>query len=299
MNVRKVKHTGMSEASAAVVVAGDRFLVCGDEAPLFMTYRAFQPGAALHSQDFTKVLGLEEDKGADIESVTHMNGRLVWTGSHARSKTGKNRPDWKRLFGTSHPAINAKVKLDGKAYRELVNQFPKPLRDAAALAPNDGGLNIEALTGSDDGMRLLVGLRGPLSPSGKAILLPVENPGPLLAGNADAVLGSPIELALDGLGIRDIQYWSKKGVYLIIGGGSVDGGPFQLYAWREKEKPRRILDLTNLMKEQELNPNQASPEAVLIHESSGIVQLLFDEGDRPDSETNPFFTSLTLEHIDV
>jgi hypothetical protein len=105
---------------------------------------------------------------------------------------------------------------------------------AAATAPKTpGAKNIEALAYSPAG-ELWIGFRSPVV-GGKALLLPVLNPGEMLdTVGTRAQLGTPQWMDLGGLGLRDML-WHPDGTSVLLLAGPVDGGEgFALFTWTGK-----------------------------------------------------------------
>lgn len=73
-------------------------------------------------------------------------------------------------------------------------------------------------------------------------MVPLKNPQEVITGNEKPKLGKPILLALNGQGIRSIEYSDAKGAYFIIAGPYNDNGAFQLYQWsgNSSEAPELI-----------------------------------------------------------
>jgi hypothetical protein len=144
---------------------------------------------------------------------------------------------------------------------------------AASLLPPKArnGLNIEALCATPDN-QLLIGFRNPI-PGGRALLVPLLNPEGLISGER-ARFGSPVQLDLGGLGIRDMAY--VQGRYLIIAGPYDSGGKSKLYSWAGG------LSAPKHLKEIDLKGFNA--EALIAYpDKVNEVQLLSDDGSRQTS----------------
>ena len=106
---------------------------------------------------------------------------------------------------------NVTVIPIGRPYTKLVEDMAQApalqkydLESASTKAPEDkGGLNIEGLAATPQGT-LMIGFRNPI-PDGKAFIVPLNNPQKIVEGER-AKLGTPIELSLNGLGVRSIEY---------------------------------------------------------------------------------------------
>lgn len=115
----------------------------------------------------------------------------------------------------------------------LATNVPE-LQAAASLPYDQGGINIEGIAWDPVHERLLLGLRSPVA-SGKALLVPLKlkDPrGPFSTANLVAP-GPAIQVALGGLGIRDIEYDTRAGVFVIIAGSTAQGEAkeFTLFEW--------------------------------------------------------------------
>src|SRR5689334_17038771 len=197
-----VIYYGMCDASAAVALGTNFFVVANDEDNALRVYRRHPgalPAATVDLSRFLSVKGKSPE--TDIEGAAQVGNRIYWITSHGRNARGKDSPDRHRFFATDVIVSPDEVKLIpvGRPYTHLLLDFALDARlrrfgliPASRVAPKEyGGLNIEGLTSMPDGA-LLLGFRNPI-PAGKALLLPLLNPGGLLAGET-ARLGEAIEL---------------------------------------------------------------------------------------------------------
>lgn len=85
--------SGTCDASAAVFVRPGLLLVAGDEDNVLRLYQwpgpPFRPILRFPLDQW--IVADPDHPEADLEAVTWLNGRLVWAGSHGRSKEGKFR----------------------------------------------------------------------------------------------------------------------------------------------------------------------------------------------------------------
>jgi hypothetical protein len=286
------KHFGMCDASAAVPVGHAMFVVANDEDNKLRVYRRDISGDPLPvyerkdsrksvpSVDLSSFLKIDsKHPEADIEGATRVKDRIYWITSHGRNKNGKPRPNRQRLFATEVKVLGDKITIApiGKPYRNLlkdlitspeINEYQ--LAGAAERPPEEeGGLSIEGLSATPEGT-LLIGFRNP-TPSGKALLVPLENPAQVVDGKA-AKFGKPISLSLGGRGIRSIEYFQARDKYLIIAGPHADEGDFRLYQWSGSisEQPEWI---------EGVNLSGFHPEALIIYPGEHTtVQFLSDDG---------------------
>jgi hypothetical protein len=291
-------YTGMSDGSAAIALDENTFVVASDERNTsnenrLGIYRANQDGAQVNSISLGAALIPDPDKEADIEGAARIGKRVYWIASHGRDKEGKLKPARHRFFATEIEGQGGeiKVRLAGtagpfKAYTKLLGDMLNDPKLAALelkalnekpLAPEKGGINIEGLSATRDN-KLLIGFRSPLR-AGKALLVPLENPDALVEEKEGvvAIFGAPVELDLEGLGVRDMQYWKEKDIYLILAGSVDAGGVFKLFTWTGKpdQKPELIKGAAG----KSLDLSCFNPEAIVTYPNSNVFQLLSDDGD--------------------
>jgi hypothetical protein len=229
---------GACDASAALQVSGDLFVVANDEDNLLRFYRFSQPGPPLQTFDlkpwFTTKKKAPE---ADLEAAAQLGDTIFFITSHGRNAAGKPAPARQRLFALTLTETNgvAIVQRVGRIYTNLVADLatdvryaPFELGDAAELAPKaTGGFNIEALAVTPEGT-LLIGFRNPI-PQGRALLAHLLNPRETIAGQP-AKFGPPLQLDLGGLGLRDLCP-ATNGYYLVAGPASGGQGASRLFFW--------------------------------------------------------------------
>ena len=273
-----LQYSGMCDASGAVAVGPNLFVVANDEDNILRLYRANQPGRPVKEFDFNGFLEVRgKSLEADLEGAARIGDRAFWIGSHGRNSNSKERLNRHRLFATDIGFTNGEVSLTpvGKPYKRLLEdllgdarfaQFQ--LEEASRRAPKEpGALNIEGLSATPQG-QLLIGFRSPIR-AGKALLIPLLNPNEITQGQP-ARFDSAVELDLDGLGIRDIACYG--GTYLVLAGAFDGGKHFRLYRWAGPgAKPER-LRVDHL--------NDYHPEALVIYPQLGLqeVQVLSDDG---------------------
>jgi hypothetical protein len=267
-------YRGLCDASAAVALDKDHFVVADDELNVMHVYKRDQPDSVAQV-DLSSFLGTKPDKESDIEGATAIGNKIFWISSHGTNKDGKVQDRRRRLFATEVVAGPVPtVRAVGKPYSRLIEdlsadpRFTKyGLPDAATKPPKTkGALNIEGLADTVDG-KLLIGFRNPL-PGDKALVITIENPQDAIAGAA-AKLGEPIEIKLGGRGIRSFE---RVGTTYLIVAGPIDGkGSFDLYRWSgdAKDDPTIVANagLSGL-----------NPEALFAIPGSAEVQILSDDG---------------------
>jgi hypothetical protein len=241
------EYVGMCDASAAVAVSKNMFIVANDEDNVLRIYKTDKTDEPVSTFDLASFLEPQPaGKEADLEGATLVGDRIYWISSHGNKKDGSSDPNRRRLFATDVKVEGDQVTITpvGAPYRDLVTDLAEAptLKDfrlgqaaAAGKAPEDeGGLNIEGLCARKDGKMLLTGFRNPI-PGGKALLVPLENPEEVVGRPKNerktAKLGAPILLDLGGLGIRSIVFCDACDTYIIVAGPYNDGDDFKLYEW--------------------------------------------------------------------
>ncbi|MFC1633848.1 DUF3616 domain-containing protein [Planctomycetota bacterium] len=292
---------GASDASAAVAVNENTFLVADDENNVLRLYSAAEAGLPICSYDMTAFLDIDpEHPETDIEGATKIGRRIYWITSHGRNKNGKLRPNRYRFFATDIDVENTNVTIRpvGKPYKSLVHDLLKKKttrglgldkatrlnaanlkkKDREKLAPKREGLNIEGLCASADGKTLYIGFRNPrpmnrLTRRGEALVVPLLNPDRVVEAGEAPVFGEPMLWDLRGLGIRSMEYSSFHKAYFIIAGEADESDEFALYRWSgdKESKPIRVKKLT-------VEAHRFGPESLIPFEGSSRLLLLSDDG---------------------
>ena len=245
-NTAALYFSGACDASAAVALNEDLFVVANDEDNILRVYSRFRPGPPVSQVDLTPFLRPEaKSEESDLEGAAQLGDRIYWITSHGRNAKGQEAEARHRFFATTGTVTNGRAKLHaiGNFYSHLLDDMLADVRladfdlqYAARLAPKaSGALNIEGLTATPDG-HLLIGFRNPV-PKGRALLLPLLNPDDLIHGKK-AKFGVPITLDLGGLGIRGISWW--RDAYFIIAGSTDGEGECRLYRWMPGRPPECI-----------------------------------------------------------
>ncbi|RKG87672.1 DUF3616 domain-containing protein [Corallococcus terminator] len=268
---------GSCDASGAVELGGDLFMVADDEDNILRLYDARKGGRPLKTVDLSPSLELPVKKKppeTDIEAGSRLGNLAFWLTSHGRNSSGKKQPARLRFFATN--ASDAEhVQLIGQPYTQLLEDLlaeprlaPYGLVDAEPLPPKQaGGLNIEGLTAMLDAPGMLIGFRSPLT-QGKALVVPLLNPEAVVREGVSARFGAPRLLDLGGLGIRSLSSW--RGRYLITAGATGSEARSRLFTWKggdDRPVPVESVDLSRL-----------NPEAFFTPDTSDEVLLLSDDG---------------------
>jgi Protein of unknown function (DUF3616) len=282
------EYYGTCEASAAVAVGRDHFLVADDQDSVIRLYARNNPKPIME-QDFSADLGIapgEKDlkkRKTDIEAVAAIGKRVYWLTSHAGTW------EWgRRFFATDMvgQGADSKLKFVG-VYKDLRTDLnDSEFADAYGLKNDNaddpakpGGFNIEGLAAMPEG-KLLIGFRNPI-PENKALIVRFDNPDEVLTHqdakpSAKARFGKAYLVDLDGLGIRSLERIGTS--YLIVAGSYLDCPCLSVRLWSgvDGQKPR-VVPLPVLAD----TALDFRPEAMFVIPRSNRVQLLSDDGDVP------------------
>ncbi|MEV0844639.1 DUF3616 domain-containing protein [Streptomyces sp. NPDC049954] len=253
--------TGASDASAAVDVGGGYLVVANDEDNTLRLYNGSVSGAPVKTWDMSGKLGA--DKEADIEGGTRVGDTIYWTGSLGNNKDGEYKADRNTVFTTKVSGSGATTSLSfTSAYHKLRDDlvaWDKSHDDrygfAAATAKGKvpksvDGFNVEGLEFAPGSTTTAyLGFRAPLTPAvtgGKALLVPVTNMDKVVTGTK-AAFGTPVELDLGGLSVRDIRKNAADEYLILAGSWAADDNsdPYALYRWDgvPGHAPVKALDL--------------------------------------------------------
>ena len=295
----------IADASAAVALAPDLFVVADDETNKLRVYDMNNPGfGAIADAKIGDFLNIDPcHPETDIEGATWFNGRIFWITSHGRNADGKYWYSRYQFFATTVTleGNELKVAVDGN-YTNLIDDliaydsvYNLGLADAIGvvdghidtndipdLAPKDKGLNIEGLSAAADGSSMLIGFRNPRpKPEDKklGLIIRLNNPEAVVLSGEVPDFSPPLAVDLDGFGIRSIEYSHTLGQYLIIAGSQKSGS----------EKPLQTLYkyhmATGLLTKMADFPF-ITPEAMFQFPGNNDIHLLSDDGalliDTPD-----------------
>jgi hypothetical protein len=269
---------GICDASGAAGLPGGVIAVADDEdnrLRLFDVVRGGPPVRVIDTRGhFAGMPGASDEM--DLEGAATVGSRVYWIASHGRKKSGKRAPSRLNLFASDvTDGEGERLAFVGRPYMDLLpHMIADPrlrrydLAAAAERAPDrPGGLNIEGLTDTSEG-HLLLGFRNPV-PRGRALLVRITNPGALVERGSVPRFGPPVELNLEGRGIRTVASWD--GAYWMVGGSIADPTvPSRLYRWDGVRAPVWIdsIDLGDL-----------NVEAIATVELKGVTRLLLISDD--------------------
>ncbi|MEU9091366.1 hypothetical protein [Streptomyces sp. NPDC048428] len=254
--------TGSSDASAAVDVGGGYLVVADDESNTLRLYDSSISGAPVRTWDVASKLGVSKE--IDIEGAARVGNTIYWTGSLGNNKDGEYKADRNTVFTTTVNGSGSATQLTvGGSYKKLRddlvawdkangNRYGFAAGTADGEAPKQiDGFNIEGLEFAPGSTTTAyVGFRAPLVPpkeGGKALIVPVTNFDKVAGSGAKATIGTPIELDLGGLSIRDIRKNSADQYLIVAGSWAADDNsdPYALYSWDgiAGHAPQKRLDL--------------------------------------------------------
>ena len=282
-------HIGICDASAAVAVSANAFVVANDEKNHLHVYAKHKDGEAIQTfgkKELKNFLEIEEwGDEIDTEGAARVGDRIYWITSHGRNKSAKFKDERHRLFATRIAANSGEFELVvvGKPYHRLLKDMWIYLKNhhtdvhetlivAEPKAPKKGGINIEGLAARPDGS-LIIGFRSPVRDQ-RAILIGIKNPDAVVDYGAIPIFSDPILLDLCGRGIRSIEYWHQKDSFLIVAGPIGNGSSFQLWVWSGSAAatPKLLTEWTD---------EHRAAEALFVYPLGNKVQILKDEGSRP------------------
>lgn len=278
----ELQHYEICDASGAIAIGEQHFAVANDEDNILRVYRADSSGKPVAYIDINSYFDNNpKKKEVDLEDAAQLDELIYWITSHGRNKKGTSKPERHQLFANKlSNSDEMTFEQVGHSYTQLVlKDMAKDkrlkkyhLKKAKKLAPKKkGGLNIEGLVITPN-QELLIGFRNPV-PQGNALLLPLKNPSDLVKKKGThAIFGKPIELDLDGLGIRSIEYWKLKNQYIIVAGAYDGSDQFALYQWSGLDQTPHLIKGIDL-------PSNFHPEGILFYpDQNNQFQLFSDDG---------------------
>ena len=252
----EIRYFGLCDGSAVARLNDGNLIVANDENNVITTYppTGGQPISqvnlnkiAIKNPSLLVLPDSDKETGApkeiDIEAGVRVDNKIWWIGSHGLNKKAKVHPNRRTFFATNQPTsdlldlsvIEGRTNLIDSllANPSVLEALPADIRDRP---PKKGGLNIEGLAQSEDG--LLVGFRAPLDgdapTKGRAYIVEIRE-----SKSGEFETAKHWKLDLEDRGIRDIARNSKG--YLIIAGPVETGGQFALYSWDGENEGTTLL----------------------------------------------------------
>ncbi len=288
---------GISDASAAVAIDENHFIVADDEGNRLCIYDSRNNGSfPVAEPNIGCFLHLDPcQPEADIEGATWFNNKIFWITSHGRNKDGQYWYSRYQFFATTVTRIGGQIQVmvNGN-YTHLIDDliaydsiWKLGLADAIGvddghidprqipeLAPKQKGLNIEGLSTTADGKAILIGFRNPqpeVEGVKKALIIKLNNPEAVVLSGAKPDFDPPILLDLDNFGIRSIEYSPSLGQYVVIAGShkSEADEPLQiLYSYEMTTGSLTVIDYFSIL----------TPEAMFQFPDTNDLYILSDDG---------------------
>jgi hypothetical protein len=287
----------VADASAAVAIDPNLFIVADDENNNLRVYNRLNPGsrpiADPNISDFLNIDWAHPE--ADIEGATWLGDRIFWITSHGRNRYGEYWLSRYNFFATSISVNepNITITVDGN-YSNLIDDLIAydsvhnlGLADAIGvsnghidesqipqLAPKAQGLNIEGLCAVPDSNSVLIGFRNPQPSVGdpnRALIIPLHNPEGVVLNGSLPDFGEPILLDFGGFGIRSMEYSPTLGEYLVIAGSHKASA----------EEPLQILYKYNMTTETLTRLDDfeiITPEGLFQFPASSDIYMVSDDG---------------------
>jgi pSer/pThr/pTyr-binding forkhead associated (FHA) protein len=215
---------------------------------------------------------------ADMEGIAYGDGYFYVTGSQGDPKGGDQNAIARFKFDPAGQTIQGTQVIPN--LRQFLLENVSELKGQGDAKGKEGGLNIEGLAWDPrtDVKRLLLGLRSPQL-NGQALIVAIkliDPSGPFSMDNLQLAEPRAIQLELEGLGIRDIQYDIRLQAFLVIAGAPAHGETklgFKLWEWSGDTSPsdsklQKVSDLDTAM----------HPEGV-THLVLGGREFIFIVGD--------------------
>ena len=212
-------------------------------------------------------LGVSVD---DPEGITSDGTYFYVVGSQSSEKAGDRNALVRFAFDAgSQTAKNAETMTNLRDF--LITNLPELNTGKKA---SEGGLNIEGIAWDFKRGRWLLGLRSPLSKDGNAMVAAIKlrNPsGPFSIDNLQLAEPNLIQLKLNGLGIRDINFDPESNSFMIISGAPEHMEKTQFTLWEWSGEPTGSESALRSL--QDLDP-KLKPEGI-THVDLGGKKFLF------------------------
>lgn len=279
--------TGIFEPSAILELPDGRFLVAEDEKEHPFALVTRQPDGTIRSvaleidsQDVGKLddlEGLTLDSGGNFFAITSHSRTGKGEEKKSRDKLVRFRIDGNRMVS---PLVLTNLKT------ALVAAHPV-LAEAAAVpdVKADGGLNIEAIEMTSDGLHLWIGFRSPLQ-DGQAILARVDNPANAFDAGAELHISpSLVTLNLGGHGLRALSWIPALSGYLLVSGPvAKKQAQFQLWFWSGiAGEPPKLAEVAGLAG---FEHTEGVTQATI--DGQPKIVIVSDDGDRAEGRPARF-----------
>jgi len=297
-------------ASEVVALADSRFLFCDNNvSDALFEFRLDAKGALDGPIRRRRIEGLAPGAIDDIEGlevVARRGRRFIFATSslclkprrksrRRKSKRGKvvaAREAMLRIAMGPRDRLRAEIIPDFRPW--LIDRVTS-LKKAATYLPDDGGLNVEALSWDARTESLLVGLRTPLQ-AGRPVLLrvrPRKFDGPWTLDNLELLDPLPLVIPKEHgeLGIRSMSLDQATGISLITLGNSTSASkaPFRLYSWDGNQRGElryyeRVRFHRRMKVEGVTRGTIGGRNAVIFVDDGGGYQFLWADDERLEAE---------------
>jgi len=217
--------SGVCRVGDSIVVASDE-----DSNALWMVDRDLVTATRI------KIKGAKWD---DVEDLTPVDDRrfFVMT-SHARTKSGKRKPEREQLLLLTKSGDKVEVSRSWSLREAIISALEKHVSDEIELetvesqSPESGGLNAEGAV--YHGGAIYIGLRSPITTRSEGLLLKIANAKAMLEG-ATPQINEVYRLPLVKRGIRGL---TAQGTELLVLAGTPDDTDktFSLFRWSQTAK---------------------------------------------------------------
>ena len=229
----------------------------------------------------------------DPEGITYGGGFFYVMGSQSNPAGGPRNALARFALDSSNGTVRGKTEVIETLREFLLSTVPE-LKDYSDKSADAGGLNIEGVSWDPNHERLLLGLRSPVI-GGNALIVPIKlrDPrGEFSRENLHLAEAHAIQISLEGLGVRDIQYDSRLKSFLIISGAPQhhEKTGFKLWEWNgdadqtsEQNRPREEALLDKLMKPEGVTRVKigARDYIFVVGDSNSYVKLEYSD-DKPE-----------------
>jgi hypothetical protein len=294
-------------ASEVVALSDSRFLFCDNNVnDAFFELRLAPDGSMASPLVRRAIKGIEPGAIDDMEGMelVTVNGRtfLFATSSlslkrrkkHHKKKAKRGKPAASRE-SVLRIRINDDQELEAESIPDfrswLIEQAPELTKPARYL-PDDGGLNVEALSWDPNQQALLFGLRTPVVDRSPLIVRVriKQFDGPWDLGNLEIL--PPITLPIETSGrrregLRAMTYDPANGAILLTVGRRIKGSKrrFELYSWDGQREGllrnfRQVRFARRMRVEGVAHGTVAGRGAVVFVDDRGGYQLLWDDDPR-------------------
>ena len=228
----------------------------------------------------------------DPEGITTDGSYFYIVGSQSKEEAGKVGGLVRFTFDAASQTVTKAEAISG--LREFLIQNAPELKNLAGVKSQEGGLNIEGVAWDPDPehRRLLLGLRSPqVNNNALIVALKMRDPnGSFTIDNMQLATPNAIQLALGGMGIRDIQYDSRLKAFLIISGAPEhhEKANFTLWEWNgdadqsnADARPREETTLDMKMKPEGVTRLRVGGKEFLFIVGDASSYIKFDYNEEP------------------